>query len=224
MKKQLKGVFLAILLGLPSLTYSSPIKTFNSPEGYAASVRIEENKDNTNLVTRVTDSDSELNVVDVGNNGLNDGDYMTFRHDFSTKERLEFKITYKGHEHYLSAAQLYSTNKTELVKCELDTRKINRVVYYFVKKLSKSTLEETHKLYADIVNSTLAGQQSSIPYDKIKKGFIKFEDDLPRVRESDKKFEKGLIGLIKEYSRIINQKKNEYADLLFSCVKYPSKG
>lgn len=223
MKKQLKGVFLAFLLGFPSLTYSSSTNVFNSNEGYVASVGLEENKDSTNLVTKIKDSDSEMNVVDVGNNGLNDGDYMTFKHDFSTKERLEFKITYKGDEHYLSAAELYSTNETKLVNCELDTRKINKVVYYFVKKLSRPTLEETHRLYANIVSNTLAGQESSIPYEKIKKGFSKFEDDLPKVKESDKRFQKGLIGLIKEYSRIINQKKNDYADLLFSSIGYSPK-
>lgn len=225
MKKQLTSMLLAGLISFPCLASSTNLESKVSyPEGYVVSLYQEIDPAITNSFTRITDTDSNLTIVDLGNDGLNDGDHLSLEHTFVSKEKLKFKITYRGNDHYFNEAKLYSPENKELAESELDTRKVNRVVYYFVKKMTQKSVDKTKNMYLDLLRDTLLGSTNNIPYKEIKEEFANFECSLPELKKSNKKFERGMIGLTKKYMGIINQKKaSSYVDLLFSSNDSPSK-
>lgn len=225
MRKSLTSILLAGLISLPCFASSTNLESkVDSPQGYSVSLYHETDPTATNSFTRITDKASQLTIIDLGNNGLNDGDYLTFEHTFISKEKLKFKITYKGNDHYFNEAKLYSQDDKELAESELDTRKVNSIIYYFVKKMTQKSVDKTKNMYLELLRDTRLGKTNDIPYEEIKEEFANLECSLPELKKSNKRFEKGMIGLTKKYMGIINQKKSSsYVDLLFSSNDSPSK-
>lgn len=225
MKKQLNSMLLAGLIGVPCFAGSTNLESkVSSPEGYTVSLYQENNATCTNSFTRITDTDSDLRIVDLGNDGLNEGDYLTFEHTFFSKEKLKFKITYKGDDHYFNEAKICSSEDRGLVETELDTRKVNRIIYYFVKKMTQKSVDKTKNMYLELLRNTRFGNTNNIPYREIKTEFANLECSLPELKKSNKKFERGMIELTKKYMEIINQKKHAGCiDLLLSTDNSPSK-
>ncbi len=218
MKKQLVSMLLTGLMSVSAFANPPNLeRRVSAQEGYNVSLFQEYTLGGTNHLTHITDSDTDIKIVDLGNDGMNDGDYLTFDHTFVSKEKLKFKITYKGDDHYFNEAWLYSEDNSKIVEADLDTRKVNKLIYYFVKKMTRKTVDKTKSMYGEVFTNALAGSTADIPYTKIKEGISEFECSLPELKQSSKKFEKGLIGLTKKYMEIINQKKSSSCvDLLFS--------
>ena len=224
MKNQLTGILLAGLMSATSLADSTNIlKEINASEGYNVTLSRIETERGTDRVTFVEDKDTHLRIVDSGLEGLTSEDYLTFDHSFSNEDRLCVKITYTGRENYLVESNISSTNNP-VVESRIDTRKLNSLIYFFIKMHTRSSLEKTENFYANFLEGVKTGQVPDVHYAEIKTELKNFEAYLPEAKKSKKKFEGGLIGLARKYVELTTKKgASSWMDLLFSSYNSPSK-
>ncbi len=147
------------------------------------------------------DCSTQVDVSDMGANGLSSGDSLTLVHKFANKEQLIMEIEHFGEGDLRITSCITSTNK-DYAFC-VDTRSYGWPARGIAKRKTLPLIQWGSGLYTNLVDAVRSNVAPVLPYPQVKAALTDAEVLLGDIKKGGEDVDRALYTLGKKYGPLI---------------------